>query len=110
MPDAFTESASPSAPKLQYSVLPSRAGITIEPTEQGVTIRIPPRSVVFALLAAIFTSLMLLPMTVAIWVNVFHSHQRLYADDWVKLIFLGLIVLIAWPLVIALVWQTIRRR
>src|SRR4051812_50184947 len=108
MSDSLTESASPSAPKLQYSVLPNRAGITIEPTEHGVTIRIPPRSVAFVFFAAIFASIMLLPMTVAIWINVFGSHQRLYADDWVKLIFPGLVVLIAWPLVIALVWQTIR--
>jgi hypothetical protein len=106
---SLTDPASRDTPKLEYSVLPSRSRITIEPTEQGVTVRIPPRSIFIPLGAVIVTSLMLLPMTLAISITLLRQH-RLYADEWATLIFLGAVVTICWPLVVMVTWQTIRRR
>src|SRR3954470_21012710 len=96
----------PDPPRLHYSGLPAGSSVVAEPTEQGVTVRVPPRSIFFAMLACAFGALMLLPMTLGIFVLIFRNHSRLYADEIGPVVLMGIVVVTFWPCVIVLAWKS----
>jgi hypothetical protein len=104
------EPTADSPPKLQYTALPPRSRVVVEPTDSGVVVRVPVSSKLETIAAFGFAGMMVGVLSIALARSLRYSDSTRWPVDWIRGGLLVVVTLAFWIAMVVVAYQTIRRR